>query len=175
MFSVGFFFLLLSVQVRCLVRGDGRVLCAWHCVCVSRRVCVTVRERVFQSSLICWQIEKSPPSFRPVIPRPPTQSDPTTNPPACCFCEYTCVCVCVGGEGRIRGLMLGWIIPLLFLFEVLPMERIAPCCPLCTGELSPFLHSSPECRPKLPTAPPPLPAASLIQSARGMPKQCAAR
>lgn len=57
----------------------------------------TVRNRApesLQSSLICWQIEKSPPSFHPAISAPPNQSEPKPNPSACCFCELMCVCVC---------------------------------------------------------------------------------
>lgn len=78
----------LWVQAWGLFCGDGCVYgFVFVCVCVSRRVCVSERERVFQSSLICWQIEKSPPSFHPVIPRPQPNQTPRPNPPACCFCE----------------------------------------------------------------------------------------
>lgn len=41
--------------------------------------------------------------------------------------EFGWGCVCVRVE--LGGAMLGWISPLHSIFEVLPMERIAPRCP----------------------------------------------
>lgn len=82
------------------------VKCLVHAMCLLKHTVCNCAPESLQSSLICWQIEKSPPSFHPAISAPPNQSEPKPNPSACCFCELMCVCVCAhvgdGGGGGER-------------------------------------------------------------------------
>lgn len=104
-----------------------RRLCVVLCHCVGESKCVYVDTREYSNHL--WFAGKLKSPLHPSIPSSLDlnliRAHNQTLQPA------ICVCVHVGWSGgkRIWGLMLGWIIPLLFLFEVLPMERIVPCCP----------------------------------------------
>lgn len=156
---------------RCIWYFSVEVLCAWHCV--SECMYVSVCKIVLQSSLICGQIEKSSPSFHPVIPRPQPNQTPRPKPPACCFCEQVCMCACVWVCGctcwwwKIPGANVGVDYP-----PPLPLWSAAngtncTVLSLMHCELSPFLYSSPECCSN--TLPSPT---TRIQSACNMLKQC---